>query len=67
MTVNAQKVEHYEIPGYGSLIAPSQLGHKQVAALLEKTLNEEAGPIRSHGRIRPSRARPTGLRSRRHG
>ena len=28
MTINAQKVEHYEIAGYGSLVAlAKQLGH----------------------------------------
>lgn len=42
MIVNAQKVEHYEIAGYGSLVAlASQLGHKEIAGLLEQTLNEE--------------------------
>lgn len=38
----AQKVEHYEISGYGTLRAwATQLGHEKVAALLEKTENEE--------------------------
>ena len=42
MIINAQKVEHYEIAGYGSLVAlAKQLGHKEVASLLEQTLNEE--------------------------
>ena len=38
----AQKVEHYEIATYGSLIAwASMLGEDQVADLLEETLQEE--------------------------
>jgi ferritin-like metal-binding protein YciE len=42
MIVCAQKVEHYEIAGYGSLVAlANQLGHKDAAKLLEQTLNEE--------------------------
>jgi ferritin-like metal-binding protein YciE len=42
MIVNAQKVEHYEIAGYGSLVAlAKQLGQDEVASLLEQTLKEE--------------------------
>lgn len=42
MIVGAQKVEHYEIAGYGSLVALArQLGHEDVASLLAETLNEE--------------------------
>jgi ferritin-like metal-binding protein YciE len=38
----AQAVEHYEITRYGSLIAwANQLGRKDVAQVLEKTLAEE--------------------------
>jgi len=38
----AQKVEHYEIASYGTLIAwAEQLGHKNVADLLKQTLEEE--------------------------
>src|SRR5436853_5376098 len=54
----AQKVEHYEIAGYGTVSSWAQtLGLNDVAALLEETLNEEkeadekltevAGPILS--------------------
>jgi ferritin-like metal-binding protein YciE len=40
----AQKVEHYEIATYGSLIAwARQLGEEDLADLLEETLNEEKG------------------------
>lgn len=42
MIINAQKVEHYEIAGYGSLVALArQLGHNEAVRLLEETLNEE--------------------------
>jgi ferritin-like metal-binding protein YciE len=38
----AQKVEHYEIAGYGTLKTFAQmLGHQQAVMLLEQTLNEE--------------------------
>lgn len=38
----AQKVEHYEISGYGTLRALAEkLGHNKVAKLLTDTLNEE--------------------------
>lgn len=40
----AQKVEHYEIATYGSLIAWARmLGKDDVAELLEETINEEKG------------------------
>ena len=42
MIINAQKVEHYEIAGYGSLVAlAKQLGHDEAAHLLDETLTEE--------------------------
>jgi ferritin-like metal-binding protein YciE len=38
----AQKVEHYEIAGYGTAVALArQLGHEEVASRLEETLEEE--------------------------
>ena len=38
----AQKVEHYEIATYGTLVTwARQLGHSKAARLLEETLNEE--------------------------
>jgi ferritin-like metal-binding protein YciE len=38
----AQKVEHYEIAGYGTVRTwANQLGNHQAASLLEQTLNEE--------------------------
>ena len=42
MIISAQKVEHYEIAGYGSLVAlAKQLGQQKAAVLLEQTLGEE--------------------------
>ena len=39
----AQRVEHYEISAYGSARAlASQLGHEEVVALLQETLDEES-------------------------
>jgi len=38
----AQKVEHYEIAAYGTAVAfARQLGHEEIAELLEQTLEEE--------------------------
>jgi ferritin-like metal-binding protein YciE len=40
--VNGNKVEHYEMAVYGSLVAfAQQLGFEEAARLLEETLNEE--------------------------
>lgn len=40
----AQRVEHYEIAAYGTMIAWGRiLGHKRVVALLEKSLKQESG------------------------
>ncbi len=42
LIVTAQKVEHYEIASYGSLVQiASDLGHFSVAELLEETLEQE--------------------------
>jgi ferritin-like metal-binding protein YciE len=42
LIVAAQKVEHYEIAGYGSAVAMArQLGHSQTIPLLEQTLDQE--------------------------
>ncbi len=42
LIASAQKVEHYEISGYGTIRSwAAQLGHRDVAALLEQTENEE--------------------------
>ncbi|MFN6947259.1 MAG: ferritin-like domain-containing protein, partial [Cytophagaceae bacterium] len=40
--VACQKVEHYEIASYGSLVVfAKKMGHNEVADLLEQTLTEE--------------------------
>jgi ferritin-like metal-binding protein YciE len=39
----AQRVEHYEIAGYGTVRTLAEhLGHQDIARLLQETLNEEA-------------------------
>ncbi len=44
LIIMAQKVEHYEIAGYGSVkTLASSSGHDQHVQLLEETLNEEKG------------------------
>jgi ferritin-like metal-binding protein YciE len=43
MIAGAQKVEHYEIAGYGSARTwAQQMGNSEIADLLQQTLNEEA-------------------------
>jgi ferritin-like metal-binding protein YciE len=42
LIAGAQKVEHYEIAGYGSARTHAQLlGHDRIVSILESTLNEE--------------------------
>ncbi len=42
MIASAQAVEHYEITRYGTLVAwAKQLGHKDAATLLQKSLDQE--------------------------
>ncbi len=42
LIISAQKIEHYEIASYGSLVQVAlTLGHNEAASVLEKTLNEE--------------------------
>ena len=44
LIAEAQRVEHYEISGYGTAIRyAKELGHKSVASKLKKTLDEEYG------------------------
>lgn len=44
MIAEAQRVEHYEISGYGTAVRyAKELGHKDVAKKLQKTLDEEYG------------------------
>lgn len=42
MIAEAQRVEHYEISGYGTAVRyAKELGHKEIAIKLQKTLDEE--------------------------
>lgn len=42
LIAEAQRVEHYEISGYGTAVRyAKELGHNDIAAKLQKTLNEE--------------------------
>ncbi len=51
----AQKVEHYEIAGYGTARTwARQLGHSQVANLLQQTLEEEGNTDHKLSRIAES-------------
>lgn len=42
LIASAQRIEHYEISGYGTAVRfAKELGYKSIAATLQKTLNEE--------------------------
>lgn len=42
MIAEAQRVEHYEISGYGTAVRyAKELGHEDIAKKLQKTLDEE--------------------------
>ncbi|PKA99801.1 ferritin-like metal-binding protein YciE [Flavobacteriaceae bacterium MAR_2009_75] len=42
LIAEAQRVEHYEISGYGTAVRyAKELGHKDIASKLQKTLDEE--------------------------
>lgn len=59
LIVAAQKVEHYEIAGYGSVLAFAQrLGYDEAASLLEETLREEASADRKLTQAAESRINP---------
>jgi ferritin-like metal-binding protein YciE len=63
MITAAQKVEHYEIASYGSVHALAQaLGHKDVARLLEQTLDEEKQADQKLNQIALSTVNQTALR-----
>ncbi|MEQ9438124.1 MAG: ferritin-like domain-containing protein [Cyclobacteriaceae bacterium] len=52
----AQRVEHYEMAGYGTAMGLAQeLGHQDVNALLEETLNEEKNADKKLSQIAVSR------------
>ncbi len=53
----AQKVEHYEIAGYGTARTyAEQMGHTEAAGLLQKTLEEEGAADKKLTQIATSRA-----------
>lgn len=59
LIVSAQKVEHYEIASYGSLVALArQLGHDEVVPLLQETLEEEKATDERLTRVAESVANP---------
>lgn len=44
LIAEAQRVEHYEISGYGTAVRyAKELGHKKIASKLKETLDEEYG------------------------
>lgn len=44
LIAEAQRVEHYEISGYGTAVRyAKELGHKNIAKILKETLDEEYG------------------------
>ena len=60
----AQKVEHYEIAGYGTARTfAEQMGHTEAAGLLQKTLDEEAAADEKLTKIATSRANIQATRS----
>lgn len=55
----AQRVEHYEIAGYGTLVAHAkQLGHQDVAQILEQSLQEEKQADQTLTQIAESASNP---------
>ena len=60
----AQKVEHYEIASYGTVHAlAEELGHNEVASLLEATLNEEKAADQKLNEIALSDVNKTALKA----
>ena len=59
LIADAQRVEHYEIAGYGSAKALAQLlGHEKIARLLDETLKEEIATDRKLAEIAESEVNP---------
>lgn len=55
----AQRVEHYEIAGYGTLVAHAKLlGHQDVAQVLEQSLQEEKQSDQTLTKIAQSASNP---------
>jgi ferritin-like metal-binding protein YciE len=58
----AQRVEHYEIAGYGTLLSfAQQLGHDKVAKLLQATLDEEKDADERLSEIAESEVNPQAM------
>jgi ferritin-like metal-binding protein YciE len=61
----AQRVEHYEIAGYGSARTfASRMGRDDVAAILQQTLDEEKAADKKLTQIAESSVNPSAARSR---
>jgi ferritin-like metal-binding protein YciE len=59
MIANAQRVEHYEISGYGTVRTfAERLGHDRAARLLQQTLDEESQTDELLSRIAESYVNP---------
>ena len=59
-----QKVEHYEMASYGTLIAwAQQLGHKDASKLLEQSLDEEKAADEKLTEVAEEIANQKGLRA----
>lgn len=56
LIAEAQRVEHYEISGYGTAVQyAKQLGHKDIATILKETLDEEYGADEKLNQLAESR------------
>ena len=56
LIASAQRIEHYEIAGYGAARTFAQtLGHSNVARLLQQTLDEEGNADKKLTKIAESR------------
>lgn len=56
LIADAQRVEHYEISGYGTVVRyAKELGHKEVASKLQKTLDEEYNADKKLNKLAESR------------
>lgn len=56
LIAEAQRVEHYEISGYGTVVRyAKELGHREIADKLAKTLKEEYGADKSLNDLAESR------------
>ena len=60
---SAQRIEHYEIAGYGTAITFAELLNlEQVAGLLRETLEEEKGADRALGSLAEEYINPAAVR-----